>query len=192
MTFPLRPTATASLLLALAACSAPAPPAAPASGRAPVAALPDLQAASEPALAQLDGGPDEDERLYPPDGYHGSWRVVAADDPHRQALMAIGIQSSVGLVEGSGDYVLFQPFCDAVAERPIRGDADCELIGLSAAFDRVEADAQGIVLVFHPTADGFAHRLELRREGSRLAGHYVVGDDGSRREIVAEPRGDIR
>lgn len=135
-------------------------------------------------------GPDAGEILLPPDGYHGHWRLVAADDPYDQALMALTIQSSAGEAEGSGDFVLHQPFCDAVAGEAIAGTADCELIGMAAAFDRVQATPERIVLVFHPTADGIEHRLELHRDGERLTGDYVIGDNEVRRGIVAEPQPD--
>ena len=101
--------------------------------------------------------------------------------------MTVSIQSSAGEPQGSGDYVLFQPFCDAVAGAPITGTADCELIGLGAAFDRVEIEGDRIVLVFHPTADGLPHRLELRRDGAALVGDYVADGNGIRRTVRAEP-----
>ena len=183
--------ATACLLPALCACAQSAPPAAPreADGMAPASASP--RAASPPVTHDPGSGPDEGAVLFPPDGYHGSWRVVAADDPHDQALMAITVQSSAGQAEGSGDFVLFQPFCDAVADQPISGSADCELIDMAAAFDRVQATPERIVLAFHPTADGLEHRLELHRDGERLVGDYVIGEDEVRRGIVAGPQPGI-
>ena len=36
-----------------------------------------------------------------------------------------------------------------------------ERIDMAAAFDRVQATPQRIVLTLHPTADGIAHRLDL-------------------------------
>ena len=47
--------------------------------------------------------------------------------------MAIALQSSAGEAQGSGDFVLFQPSCDAMAGQPIAGTSDCELIGMAAA-----------------------------------------------------------
>ena len=44
-----------------------------------------------------------------------------------------------------------------------------------------------IVLVFHPTADGLPHRLELRRDGAALVGDYVADGNGIRRTVRAEP-----
>ena len=122
----------------------------------------------------------------PPDQWHGNWRLVAADDRGDQALMALSIQSSAGDVEGSGDYVLHQPFCDALANVPISGSADCELIGHGAAFDHVQATPSTIVLLFHPTADGMEHRLELRQDTGRLVGDYVFAGNDIRRAVIAE------
>lgn len=145
----------------------------------------DAEPGSDPA-PDPGARPDDDVIELPPDGYHSTWRVVATDDPHAQALMKITIQSSAGESEGSGDWVLFQPFCDAVADQPISGSADCELIDMAAAFDRVQATPEQIALAFHPTADEVEHRLELRRDGERLRGYYVIDDDAVRRAIVAE------
>lgn len=46
-------------------------------------------------------GPDAGEVLLPPDDYHGNWRLVATDDPHGQALMALTVQSSAGEAEAA-------------------------------------------------------------------------------------------
>ena len=121
-----------------------------------------------------------------PSRLHGNWRLLAVDDPHDAALMAFSVQADDGDTAGSGDFVLFQPFCDAVAGAPITGTADCELIGLGATFDRVEIEGDRIVLVFHPTADGLPHRLELRRDGAALVGDYVADGNGIRRTVRAE------
>ena len=118
---------------------------------------------------------------------HGNWRLVAADDPHDAALMTFSIIADEDDARGSGDYVLFQPFCDVVAGLPVTGDADCELIGLSADFDRVHIDGDRIVLGFRPTADGLPHRLELRRDGAALVGEYVSDANEIRRAIRARP-----
>ena len=116
---------------------------------------------------------------------HGNWRLVAADDPHDAALMAFSIQADAGDTTGSGDYVLYQPFCDAVAGTPITGTADCELIGLGATFDRVGIEGDSIVLVSRPTADGMEHRLELQRRGDSLVGHYIIRANDIRRAVIA-------
>ena len=179
---PFRPLAIAAWLLALAGCT----DAAPAAQHAIATPDPSQTPAAVTPADDPGAGPDEDAVLLPPDQWHGNWRVVAADDPHDQALMTITIQSSEGEAQGSGDFALFQPFCDAVAEQPISGTADCELIGMAEAFDRVDATPQRIVLAFHPTADGLEHRLELRRDGERLVGDYVIGEGEVRRAIVAE------
>ena len=121
-----------------------------------------------------------------PSRLHGNWRLLAVDDPHDAALMAFSVQADDGDTAGSGDFVLFQPFCDAVAGVPITGTADCELIGLGAAFDRVEIEGDRIVLVFHPTVDGSPHRLELRRDGPALVGDYVSKGNRIRRAVRAE------
>lgn len=138
-------------------------------------------------------GPDDNAIELPPDQYHGNWRVVAAGDRADAALMAISIQSSKGEARGSGDFVLFQPFCDAVAGQPITGTRECELIDMAAAFDQVQATPERIVLVFHPTADGLPHRLELHRDGDRLMGDYVSADNAIRLPVIAEASpGDTR
>ena len=166
----------------LAACM-PAPQSTPEVARPRVAAAPAEATAA--ATAQDPGsGSDADAHDLPPDAYHGNWRVVAADDPHEQALMAIAIQSSAGETQGSGDFVLFQPFCDALAGQPIAGTSDCELIDMAAAFDDVQATPQRIVLTFHPTADGIAHRLDLQRDGGRLVGDYAI-EGQLRRRVTA-------
>ena len=117
---------------------------------------------------------------------HGNWRLVAADDPHDAALMTFSIIADEDDARGSGDYVLFQPFCDALDGRPIRGTSECESIGQGAAFARVQATPQRLLLVFHPVADGSEHRLELRRDGERLTGEYVAEANDIRRAVIAE------
>ena len=131
-------------------------------------------------------GTDADARELPPDAWHGNWRLIATDDPHAQALMAFGVQSSDGEPQASGDYVLFQPFCDALDGRPIRGTSECESIGQGAAFARVQATPERLLLVFHPVADGSEHRLELRRDGERLTGEYVAEANDILRAVIAE------
>ena len=120
-----------------------------------------------------------------PGSHHGNWRLVAADDPHDAALMAFSLQSNTGDAHGSGDFTLFQPFCDAVAGMPIVGSDECELIGLSADFDRVDIDQDRVMLAFQPAADGSEHRLELRRQGDRLVGDYVAQANDVRRAVIA-------
>ncbi len=120
-----------------------------------------------------------------PGRHHGTWRLVAADDRHDAALMAFSLQSDDGNARGSGDFTLFQPFCDAVAGMPIVGSGECEMIGLSAEFDRVDIDQDRVLLVFHPTADGLPHRLELHVEGDALVGDYVAEANSIRRAVIA-------
>jgi len=79
-----------------------------------------------------------------------------------------------------------------VAGVAISGAADCELIGMAAPFDRVQATPERIVLVFHPTADGIEHRLELRHDGERLVGEYLTDDGGVRRRVIAERKPEDR
>ena len=156
----------------IAAGDAPAPAIAPG---VPVAAPDDAPAIATPSTGR----------------HHGNWRLVAADDPHDAALMAFSIQSDAGATQANGDFVLFQPFCDAVADAPIVGNAECELIGLDATFDRVEIDRDRVALTFHPTADGLPHRLELQVEGDALTGDYVAQANGIRRAVIARrPRPD--
>ncbi len=154
----------------------------PSSGE--IATEPSVAARATPATRRLEA---EAPAPTLPSLLHGNWRLLAADDPHDAALMAFSIQADEGDTTGTGDFVLFQPFCDAVAGAPITGMADCELIGLGAAFDRVEIDGDRLVLVFHPTADGLPHRLELRRDGAALVGDYVADDNGLRRAVRAQP-----
>ena len=120
-----------------------------------------------------------------PGVHHGNWRLVAADDPHDAALMAFLLETDADDARGSGDFVLFQPFCDVVAGVPIVGNADCELIDLSAHFDRVDIDQNRIVLTFQPTADGSEHRLELHRQGETLIGEYIAQANDIRRAVIA-------
>ncbi|GHB97494.1 hypothetical protein [Thermomonas carbonis] len=156
---------------------------APADADKPIGDTPVPQAASTtPQLADTIATPQPT-----PGSHHGNWRLVAVDDPHDAALMAFSVQSDRGDAHGTGDYVLFQPFCDAVAGTPITGTAECELIGLGAAFDRVDIDGERIVLVFHPTADGLPHRLELRSDGAALIGDYVTEGNDIRRAVRAQP-----
>ena len=143
-------------------------------------------AAQATVVTQPLSGEAETPKPSPPSRLHGNWRLLAADDPHDAALMAFSVQADDGDTAGSGDFVLFQPFCDAVAGAPITGTADCELIGLGATFDRVEIEGDRIVLVFHPTADGLPHRLELRRDGAALVGDYVSEGNRIRRAVRAE------
>ena len=168
-----------ALLLAtlIAACT-------PAAGEVAATPATATQATPAPQSPSVDAeapAPSMPSRL------HGNWRLLAADDPHDAALMAFSVQANDGDTIGNGDFVLFQPFCDAVAGTPITGTADCELIGLGAAFDRVEIDGDRIVLVFHPTADGLPHRLELQRDDAALVGDYVAEGNGIRRAVRAEP-----
>ena len=168
-----------------------ATPDSPGDAPVPQQASPVSPPSSEPVAggdeqAHAGEGPDQDAIERPANVWHGNWRVVAADDPHDQALMAISIQSSVGEADGTGDYVFFQPFCDALANRPINGGADCELIGLGGTFDRVDASTARLVLTFHPTADGMEHRLDLHREGDRLVGDYIFAANDIRRPVIAD------
>ena len=177
---PLRPTLSCLFACMLAACSVDRGDARPARAGAadiaPVAGFPPPRTAPADAASPIapSTGP-----------HHGNWRLVAADDPHDAALMAFSIQSDAGATQANGDFVLFQPFCDAVADAPIGGDAECELIGLDATFDRVEIDRGRVALTFHPTADGLPHRLELQVEGDALTGHYVAEANGVRRAVIA-------
>lgn len=177
---PLRPILSLLFACALAACSANQGDASlvPASA---VDVAPSA-ASQSPRDAPADPASATTPSIGPP---HGSWRLVAADDPHDAALMAFSIQSDAGVTLANGDFVLFQPFCDVVADAPIVGNAECELIGLNATFDRVEIDRDRIALTFHPTADGLPHRLELRIEGHTLAGDYVAEANGIRRPVIA-------
>lgn len=137
------------------------------------------------------GEPDALRRTEDPapstDAYHGHWRLLAASDPHDHALMGFTVQRGAGQTEDSSDYVLFQPFCDAVAGVPITGTSECELIDHAATFDRVQASREALSLSFHPTADGAQHRLELHRDGERLVGEYIADGGAIRLAVFAEP-----
>ena len=153
----------------------------------PAPVLQTQQAPKASVTAEHIGAdPDQDAVELPPDAWHGNWRLVARDDPHDQALMALSIQSSAGETNGSGDYTLHQPFCDALAGIPISGTADCELTASAGAFDRVGASPKLLLLTFHPTADGMEHRIELRKEGERLVGEYIFAANDISRPIIAE------
>lgn len=115
--------------------------------------------------------PDIDVHEAPPSLFHGQWRVLAADDPDRQAVMRIDIQHGRGEREGSGSYMLFQPFCDLVDGRKITGTATCELTDESGDMS-VRADASRLVATLRPTTDEAEHRLVLRRRGKLLFGTY--------------------
>lgn len=130
----------------------------------------------ESAGTDEGAGPDDNAILIPPSRFHGNWRVVARDDRGDSALMRLSIQHGVGEVEGSGDYVLFQPFCDALAGEPITGLAECETTDTGGMFDRVAPKRRTLVLVFRPTADGADHLLALRLKGDRMVGEYRNGD----------------
>ena len=116
---------------------------------------------------------------------HGNWRVVAEDDPGDQAIMAVTLLSTGDAASANGDYVLFQPACDVVDDRPISGASNCELIGQAGAFERIELRDDRAVLAFGPTADDAEHRLELQLDGDALAGHYVAEANGIRRAVRA-------
>ena len=177
---PLRPTLSCLFACMLAACSVDRGDARPA--RAGAADIAPAAGFPPPRTAPADAA----SPIAPSTGpHHGNWRLVAADDPHDAALMAFSIQSDAGATQANGDFVLFQPFCDAIADAPIVGDAECELIGLDATFDRVEIDRGRVALTFHPTADGLPHRLELQVEGDALTGHYVAEANGVRRAVIA-------
>lgn len=177
---PLRPTLSFLFAFMLAACSVDRGDAS--AGTAGAADITPPAAIPSPRTAPADAA----SPIAPSTGpHHGNWRLVAADDPHDAALMAFSIQSDAGATQANGDFVLFQPFCDAVADAPIVGDAECELIGLDATFDRVEIDRGRVALTFHPTADGLPHRLELQVEGDALTGHYVAEANGVRRAVIA-------
>ena len=133
-----------------------------------------MAAALLPAAAAQtyeDAEPDADAVLTPPSPFHGNWRVVARDDRGESALMAIALMHGVGEAQGTGDYTLFQPFCDAVAGEPITGMGDCELEG-GGAFEHVTPRRRWLVLVFRPTADGQPHTLAVRVKGDQLVGEY--------------------
>lgn len=122
-----------------------------------------------------DAGPDDGEVLTAPSRFHGNWRLVARDDRGDQALMKLSIQHGIGEPSGTGDYALFQPFCEALAGEPITGMGECELEG-SGVFERVTPRRRGLLLVFRPTADQQAHTLALRPRGDALVGEYRNAD----------------
>ncbi|MBP8647955.1 MAG: hypothetical protein KBI02_06075 [Thermomonas sp.] len=120
------------------------------------------------------------------DGVRGNWRVVAGDDPGDQAIMAISLLSADEAASANGDYVLFQPVCDVVDGQPVEGTSDCELIGQTGTFERIDLLGDRAVLAFSPTADGAEHRLELQLDGDALAGHYVAEGNDVRRAVRAD------
>lgn len=131
--------------------------------------------------------PDGDDVGLPPGRYHGSWRLVAEADRAEQGLMRFDVQLSDGEGEGTGSFVLYQPFCDAVAGVEITGSADCELIDLGETFDRVSERPDGALeLVFSPTADDAEHRLVLRPGKAGLVGEYLLGENDIRLPVLAQ------
>ena len=175
---PLRPILLSILITMSSMACAPADADKPI-GDTPADVVPEAAPTTPPRADTMDTPQPS------PGAHHGNWRLVAADDPQDAALMAFSIVADEDDARGSGDYVLFQPFCDAVAGTPITGTADCELIGLSAHFDRVEIEGDSIVLVSRPTADGMEHRLELQRRGDSLVGHYIMRANDIRRAVIA-------
>lgn len=129
------------------------------------------------ALVQVDpgAGPDRDAKLTPPSVFHGSWRVLAVDDPGQQATMRVDVQHSPGHHSGTASYALYQPFCDLVAAQRITGTAECELID-QGGNAQVAVKGRRLTITFAPTADGIPHRLVVVRSGARLVGSYVVAD----------------
>ena len=128
--------------------------------------------------------PDEGAVGIAPGRYHGNWRLVAADDPHDQALMRLSVLHGRNAKDADADYAIFQPFCGLGSSGPVVGDEVCELDGLGGLFEAAEATGRRLSLVFRPTADGLAHRLILRRRGDRLTGVYQAPD--FTRAVVAE------
>ncbi len=184
----MRPGLCLAAMLALAACGAPdRPAAAPPAPASATAKAPPPVAAAPPVGEDVGAGPDDNETLIPPSAFHGTWRIVAEGDRADAALMTISIQHGVGEREASADFVLFQPFCDAVAGVPITGTSDCELIGLSGPFESARVEKGRMVLIFRPTADGVAHRLVLVRDGGGLAGRYRNPDVNLRLKIEPAP-----
>lgn len=175
---PLRPILLSILITMSSMACAPADADKPI-GDTPADVVPEAAPTTPPRADTMDTPQPS------PGAHHGNWRLVAADDPHDAALMAFSIQADAGDTTGSGDYMLFQPFCDVIAGLPVTGDADCELIGLGATFDRVGIEGDSIVLVSRPTADGMEHRLELQRRGDSLVGHYIIRANDIRRAVIA-------
>ena len=101
----------------------------------PVAPAPS---AKESTVAAIVAPAQAVDRVSSLDHMHGNWRVVAEDDPGDQAIMAVTLLSTGDAASANGDYVLFQPACDVVDDRPISGASNCELIGQAGAFERIE------------------------------------------------------
>lgn len=122
----------------------------------------------------------------PPHAYDGSWRIRAADDPHAQALMTVSVRSRPDAAGDEGDFVLFQPFCDAAAGVTISGMSDCEFIGMAGDFSAVRETGAGLALEFHPGADGSPHLLLLEPDGGRLVGEYLAPANDVRLRVIGE------
>ena len=180
--FPLPGVYTLAVLV-LAAC-APEQPAQP--SPVFVAAHDERPAGADPG-ADPGAGPDQGAALAPPSRFHGNWRLTARDDRADAALMAFGVQLGQGERVGSGDYVLFQPFCDAVAGVPVSGVSECELIGQAGLFEAVRLEPPDLlVLEFRPTADGELHALRLHTVATgTLAGEYRACAGGASLAVVA-------
>lgn len=138
-----------------------------------------------PADPQPDTAYGEDTPLFPVGMFHGSWRIVAADDRTDAALMRLTVQHSRGEPNATGDFVIYQPFCGLRARGPVVGDETCELDGMADVFSQAQVSGRRLVLVFHPTADGLPHRLVFWRRGASLNGYYEAPD--FRRAIVGQP-----
>ncbi|MGA0544060.1 hypothetical protein ACO2Q1_02160 [Brevundimonas sp. VNH65] len=152
-------------------------------GRALLAAV-SLAAVATWSEAASAAQPDDGAVQIMPGRYHGNWRLVAADDPHDQALMRLSVLHGRGEASADADYAIFQPFCGLGPSGRVIGDEVCELDGLGGLFETAEATGRRLTLVFRPTADGLAHRLILRRRGDRLTGVYQAPDFA--RAVVAE------
>ena len=115
--------------------------------------------------------------------------VAAARNPWGGALAELAAEHPAALIPVELDVTSDASVAaakEALAGQPIIGTSECELIGQAAAFDRVQATPERLLLVFHPVADGSEHRLELRRDGERLTGEYVAEANDIRRAVIAE------
>lgn len=132
-------------------------------------------------------GPDDDAQDVLPGPLQGTWRLVRADDRGDAPLIHFVLHQDHGAASGSGDMLMFPPFCATVAGGPSGSEQDCELALVSLPFTSVDIDCVTLRATFHPTADGLPHHLELTLSQGRLVGHYRSDDGEIRVPVIARP-----
>ncbi|KFN51369.1 hypothetical protein [Arenimonas composti] len=132
-------------------------------------------------------GPDDDDIRNIPGPLQGTWRLVHAADRTDAPLMRFTLHHDHGATIAQGELLMYPPFCATVAGGPPGSEHDCELAFESMEFSAIEVDCVQLHAVFHPTADGLPHHLELRLSQGRLVGHYRSDDGEIRVPVIASP-----